>query len=235
MRRLRRRSQRLERISLADSTSGDGEIGSADASEAREKYRRIARTYDLRLTTGRGLHRRAVERLEPRRGERVIDVGCGTGLAFDLIEKGIGPEGHLIGLELSPEMLRRARRRIEQHGWRNVTLIEGTAQEAELPGGLDAALFVITHDIMRSRDALHNVMEAVHSGGRVVACGSKRPPGWLWPLRAYVELKARRYVTTLEGFDRPWTILAELIPDLQVESMFFGGAYLAWGTKHAGA
>ncbi len=197
---------------------------------AREKYRGIARTYDLRLTTGREFHRRAVARLAPRPGERIVDVGCGTGLSFPMIEAGIGPEGHLLGLELSLEMLEQARRRVEQHGWRNVTLIESAAQDARLPGDLNAALFVLTHDIVRSRDALGNVISALRPGGRVVACGSKRPSRWLWPLRAYVKLKARRYVTTFEGFDRPWTILSELLPDLEVEPILMGAAYLAWGT-----
>lgn len=218
---------------MSDTRPGVEARRPADTGEAREKYRRLAGTYDLRLTTGRSLHRRAVARLDPRPGERVIDVGCGTGLSFPMLEEGIRTEGRLIGVELSPEMLERAGRRIEQHGWQNVTLIEGAAQAAELPSGLDGALFVLTHDIMRSRDALRNVTEAVRPGGRLVACGSKRPSRSR-PLRAYITLKARRYVTTLEGFDRPWTILAELIPDLQIEPILFGGAYLAWGTKQAG-
>jgi ubiquinone/menaquinone biosynthesis C-methylase UbiE len=51
------------------------------------------------------LHRRAVDRLAPEPGQSVLDVGCGTGLSFELIEEGIGPAGRLVGVELSPEML----------------------------------------------------------------------------------------------------------------------------------
>jgi demethylmenaquinone methyltransferase/2-methoxy-6-polyprenyl-1,4-benzoquinol methylase len=180
---------------------------------------------------GRTLHRRAVERLAPRRGQRVLDVGCGTGLSFEAVEARIGPVGGLVGVELSREMLEQAERRVTRHGWSNVTLIEGAAKEVKLPGDLDAALLVLTHDIMRSREALANVVGSLRAGGRIVAAGSKRPPPRTGPLRTYVELKARRYVTTFEGFDAPWTVLAELVPDLEVEPILLGASYIAIGTR----
>jgi hypothetical protein len=34
----------------------------------------------------------------------------------------------------------------------------------------------------------------------------------------------------MEGFDRPGSILEGLLPDLRVEPLLFGGAYVAWGT-----
>lgn len=201
----------------------------ANSDKARAKYRRLARTYDLRLTVGRGLHR-AVVRLAPRPGETVVDVGCGTGLSFELLARGVGAEGRVVGVELSPEMLRQAELRVQREGWGNITLINASAQEAELPAECDAALFVLTHDVMRSREALVNVLGAMKPGGRVVAAGSKRPPSWTGPLRAYVWLKARRYVTTFEGFAAPWSLLAELVPNLDVQPILLGAAYVASGT-----
>ncbi|MGH9049909.1 MAG: hypothetical protein ACRDY4_09290 [Acidimicrobiia bacterium] len=40
---------------------------------------------------------------------------------------------------------------------------------------------------------------------------------------------ARRYVTTFEGFDAPWSHLAAEVPGLRVRRLFLGGAYLAVG------
>ncbi len=54
-------------------------------------------------------------------------MACGTGLNFALIEAGLGPEGLLIGLDYSPGMLSKARRKIERSGWRNVRLVQGDA------------------------------------------------------------------------------------------------------------
>lgn len=42
-----------------------------------------------------------------------------------------------------------------------------------------------------------------------------------------------RFVTTFDGVDRPWTLLGELVPDLQVELKPMRLTYLAWGrTPH---
>ncbi|TMM17197.1 MAG: methyltransferase domain-containing protein, partial [Actinobacteria bacterium] len=72
----------------------------------------------------RRLRRRAVGRLQLRAGQTVIDVACGTGLTFALLADQIGPDGSLVGIDLSPEMLSQARERVTANGWRNVTLIE---------------------------------------------------------------------------------------------------------------
>jgi demethylmenaquinone methyltransferase/2-methoxy-6-polyprenyl-1,4-benzoquinol methylase len=77
-------------------------------------------------------------RLGPR--DVVLDVGCGTGQAFPVLEEAIGPEGRLIGIDLSAAMLARAAERIERDGWRNVTLIESSVEEALVPVTADGAL-----------------------------------------------------------------------------------------------
>ncbi len=206
----------------------EGENG-PNRGRAQAKYRRLAASYDRRLATARSLHKRAVAALRARPGKKVIYVGCGTGLSFPHLEVAIAKEGQIIGVELSPEMAEQARARAAKHRWENVSVIESAVEEAQIPAGADAALFVLTHDILRSREAIENVIEALGPGGRVVAAGSKWAPRWALPLNAYVWLKARRYVTTFEGFSAPWSILAELVPDLEVDPILAGAAYLARG------
>src|SRR5947208_755373 len=43
-------------------------------------------------------------------------------------------------------------------------------------------------------------------------------------------LISRRYITTYEGFRRPWSHLKRFVPNLKVEPRLFGAAYIAWGT-----
>lgn len=205
-----------------------------DREQARSKYRRLAATYDRRLSTARTFHRRAVAALDPQPGETIIDVGSGTGLSFPLIEERIGRQGRLIGVELSGEMVAQATRRVQELGWGNVELIQSSAEDAEIPEQADAVVFVLTHDIMRSPEALSNMLAAVRPGGRVVAAGSKWAPRWLVPVNAYVWLKARRYITTFDGFSEPWSLLAERVPDLRVQPFLAGAGYIAVGTRPSG-
>ena len=200
-----------------------------DRRRALEQYRHAAARYDRHMWFARGTHRAAVARLELEPGQVVVDVACGTGLNFKGIQDGIGPDGQLIGLDLSPEMLALARERVKAAGWRNVTLVEAAAEDAELPGVPDALLFAFTHDVLRSPAALDNLLPRARSGARVVAAGGKWPPRWMVPVHAYVRVQAPRFVTTMEGFDRPWTLLAERVRDLEVRQRSLGGAYVAWG------
>jgi acyl dehydratase len=169
-----------------------------------------------------------VSRLRLRPGDAVLDVGCGTGMSFEPIQAAIGPTGRLIGIEPSPEMLGNARARVEAAGWDNVTLLEARAEDAVVPGPVDAVLFAFTHDVVRSPKALANLLGQARPGGRVVAVG----PKWtvLAPqLNPLVWQVARQYVTTFDGFRRPWAELERAVPDLAVEEACFGCVYLAWG------
>jgi ubiquinone/menaquinone biosynthesis C-methylase UbiE len=200
---------------------------------ALERYRRLAPRYDRLTRASRVMRRRAVEALSPSRGQTVLDVACGTGLSFELLEERIGPDGRIIGIDLSPDMLSEAEARVRRHAWRNVELVGGAIEEAQIPAQADACLFVLTHDVMRSPVALENVIGHMKPGGRVVSAGAKLAPWWAVPVNGFVWFQARRYVTTFEGFRRPWSHLATLLPDLRVQPILLGGAYVASGTVSA--
>ena len=201
---------------------------------ALRRYRLFAPFYDILpggLTFNRRLRQEAVRHLRLAPGQTVLDTGCGTGLSFELLQEGIGPEGRLIGVELSPDMLARARSKIARRGWRNVTLIEAAAEEAAIPGEVDAALFFFTHDIMQSEPALNNVLSHMKTGGRVAAAGGKWAERcWQLPANA-AQLVYWPFVTTTEGRARPWAKLARLVGPLTVEERLLGAAYIAYGSN----
>ena len=62
-----------------------------------------------------------------------------------------------------------ARERIADEGWRNVTVVELPAEDAQIPVTADAALFCAVHDILQSPDALRNVMTKLRPGAPVAA------------------------------------------------------------------
>ena len=67
-------------------------------------YARDAIEYDRRTSAFERYRGMIVDALPLRRGDTVIDAGCGTGLCFAAVQERIGPEGTLVGVDAAPEM-----------------------------------------------------------------------------------------------------------------------------------
>ncbi len=206
-----------------------------DINTTRRQYRRNAVFYNFVDRPLRRVRRRAVDALRLRPGGTVLDFGCGTGLSFNLLHAAVGPEGRIIGVDVSPDMLHRARARIADRGWTNIALIESSADAVELePESVDGVICFYTHDIMNSPGALERALAALRPGGRIVTAGVKRADGLrglaLNPVtRAY----SSSAVTSLANFDRPWVHLERLLGRLELEDRLWGTAYIARGSKLA--
>ncbi len=198
-----------------------------DRAAALEQYRRRAAFYDLELALFEPVRRRAIAWLGARVGDTVLDVGCGTGLSFEQLHAAVGPEGHIVGIEQSPQMIGKARQRVQRQGWQNVTLLAAPAEEARIQGRADAALLHFTHDVMQSDAALDQVLRHLKPGATLVASGLKWAPPWAAPLNLLVWPAARHSVSSLDGLHRPWQQLARKVGEPERQSMLGGAVYLA--------
>ena len=102
-----------------------------DLASIRRAYRRYAGMYDVvfgaPMNPGRKL---AVATANRRPRQRVLEVGVGTGLALPLYRRDI----NVVGIDVSPEMLERARERVAEKGLRNVeALLEMDAEDLSFP------------------------------------------------------------------------------------------------------
>jgi SAM-dependent methyltransferase len=217
------------RVLEGSGVTGSEAVDRPDRKAALEQYRRAASGYDRHMRRFARWQRMAVERLELRSGEAVIDVACGTGVNFPLLQAEVGPTGRIVGIDLSPEMLAQARDRVAAEGWRNVTLIEAPVEEAQFEERADAALFSFTHDVLQSPAAVANVVANLREGARVASVGAKLGPRWNVPVNFFVRRAARPYLTTFSGLDRPWRELERYTGEMQHRSLALGGAHVAWG------
>lgn len=170
-----------------------------------------------------------VAKLGLRPGDRVLDVACGTGLSLAALRDAVGPRGEVVGIELSPDMLGLARHRVAGAGWDNVRLLESSVEDAEIPGPLDAVLFHFTHDVMRSPSALRRIFAATRPAARVAFAGMKYAPWWMAPLNVIVRVKARPYMTTLDGLAAPWDLARCHLASFDWYPVLFGTGYIGWG------
>ncbi len=66
-------------------------------------------------------------------GEVVLDLGSGAGFDCFLAAKKVGPEGRVIGVDMTPEMIELARKNAAKHGYTNVTFELGQIEALPLP------------------------------------------------------------------------------------------------------
>jgi len=196
-------------------------------------YTAEAGWYDWRTAEFQPWRQRLVGLLPLRRGNAVLDVGCGSGLCLPLLEDRVGPEGTVVGIDSSPEMLALARRRAVESGWCNVVFVESAVEDANVPGTADAAVFCAVHDILRSAPALRTVFGHLRPGAWVAAGGGKWAPPWMAGLNLLVYEIHRPYVRSFAGFDRPWRRLEEFVEGLCVTEVAAGCGYMAVGRARA--
>ncbi|MFQ5893058.1 MAG: methyltransferase domain-containing protein [Nitrospinota bacterium] len=68
-------------------------------------------------------------------GETVLDVGCGSGLDILIAARLVGPTGHVIGFDMVPEMVEKARANVEAQGAKQVLVYRGLAEDLPLADG----------------------------------------------------------------------------------------------------
>lgn len=68
-------------------------------------------------------------------GQTVLDLGAGAGLDLILAAKAVGPDGHVIGVDMTPEMIKQARANIERAGFSNVEVREGLIESLPVESG----------------------------------------------------------------------------------------------------
>jgi demethylmenaquinone methyltransferase/2-methoxy-6-polyprenyl-1,4-benzoquinol methylase len=204
-----------------------------NAEKAVARYRRHARGYDASAQRTMWIRTGTIEKLDLRSGDRVLDVACGTGLSLRALRDAVGPEGEVVGIELSPEMISIARQRVAGAGWENVSLLESPIETAHMAGPIDAVLFHFTHDVMRSPPALERIFAAVRPGARIAFAGMKYAPWWMAPVNLIVRAKARPYMTTFDGLAAPWDLALPYLEEFEWYPVLFGTGYIGWGRARA--
>jgi demethylmenaquinone methyltransferase/2-methoxy-6-polyprenyl-1,4-benzoquinol methylase len=212
-----------------------------------EVYRKKAKRYDLtsRLYPAPGYpqggqRRRAVQALRLRPGDTVIDMACGTGLNFSLLQEAVGPEGRIVGVDLTDAMLDQAGGRIETNSWSNISLVQADAAEFDFPAGIDAILstYALTQ-VPECREVIAHGAAALSAGGRWAVLDLKVPestPRWLAQLGIAT---VRPFASIDEWIARsPWqeirAAMQETLVDVSWTELFFGTAFLAAGSRDSG-
>jgi len=201
----------------------------------RRRYNRLASIYiffEWLFWLPRGIRPRAVARLNLKSGDRVLEVGCGTGRNLPFLTQAVGPDGHVYGIDISDGMLVKASEACDKNGWTNVTLIRADAADYELPEPVDGAIFSLSYAVMRDRkQALRNAWRQLKPGGRMVMLDAKVLSGFLGrTTHGLLSLILR--LTVLGNPDvEALKDVRELAVQVEVEELQFGTYFIARVTK----
>ena len=101
---------------------------------------------------------------------KVADIGAGGGFFTVRLARRVGPNGRVYAQDIQLPMLEAIKRRVAREGLNNVETRLGTADDPNLPGGLDAVLVVDIYQEVDQPDRvtfLRNLARAVKTGGRI--------------------------------------------------------------------
>lgn len=170
----------------------------ADRDQAqREAWSRAAAAWERRQAEMREslapLSRWMVDSIDPRPGQRVLELAAGPGETGFIAARELGDEGRLISTDQSSEMVEVARRRAADLGLRNIDFAVVDAQQIDLqPDSFDAVLCRFGYMLMGDPDAaLAGTRRVLRSGGRLAMATWDTSDRNLWMAVPVIQLVSR--------------------------------------------
>ena len=198
------------------------------------RYDRMARWYRFAgplILLAPGFRRKAVKRLGLKRGDTVLEIGCGTGRNLALLRDAVGGDGVVIGIDASSGMLAQARQLVGHHRWKNVRLIQQDAATLELDDQMDAVFFSLSYSVLPERKpVLSKAWETVRSGGRLVIMDAGLPANWFGRLLAPFG-EAIATVFPGDPYSQPWEDLKAISKTVDTERFQLGIYFICKITK----
>lgn len=173
----------------------------------------------------------AVKALQLSPGDTVVEIGCGTGRNFGFLHQEVGTQGNIIGVDFTPQMLNKARKRVEHHQWSNVKLVQMDAASYEYPTKIDGILSTFAIALIPDYD------QVIQKGARALSCGKrlvildlKFPERWpAWLVQGFINI-SRPFGVTSDLADRhPWESVRCHLAEVKFQEFYFGGTYLCVG------
>ncbi|HWB10217.1 MAG TPA: class I SAM-dependent methyltransferase [Pirellulales bacterium] len=209
--------------------------------EASSSSQQIRRVYDLwsygyDFVAGpfeRAAEVAAVEMAAIQPHERVLEVAVGTGLALKDIACRVARDNLVCGVDLSPRMLARSRRRVERGGCKNVALIEANATRLPFADrSFDVLFNGYMLDLIRLADlpiVLGEFLRVLRPGGRLVLVNFSKPDaGQLTLWERFYQRLPRSWAAYLLGGCRPVVVqtMAEQTGFVEISRQFRPSLFL---------
>jgi ubiquinone/menaquinone biosynthesis C-methylase UbiE len=203
-------------------------------------YRKRSRYYDLTANLyyligfrEQAYRKKSVDALNLSDGDVVVEIGCGTGLNFPLLQKVVGREGKIIGVDLTDEMLKQAQRRVKENGWSNVELVKSDAALYQFPPEIDGVISTFALTLSPEFEkVIINGCSALKAGKHWVVLDLKMPSNWLRHLAPLLIFLTRPFGVTKDlAVRRPWESMEKYLENVYLRNYYMGFVYIAAGER----
>lgn len=208
--------------------------------EVADVYRKRAKRYNLTVQSYHllgfriGSYReQAIEALHLKAGDTVVDIGCGTGANFPMLQERVAPNGKIIGVDSTDAMLAKARERVNKRHWRNVELVQTDAASYQFPRKVDGIIstFAMLY-IPEFDDLIQRGSRSLLAGRRFVVLDFKLPNGWISRLAPFALIAMRPWGFAMEMASRhPWESVGRHLEHTRLAERYGGVVFLAAGEK----
>ncbi|HOK57501.1 MAG TPA: methyltransferase domain-containing protein [Methanothrix sp.] len=146
----------------------------------------------------------ALSELRIRGDERILDVGCGDGKITARISQ-LVPDGSVLGIDISPDMISFARRRHPSDVFRNLRFEQGDALDLRFQEEFDIVVsFACLHWIRDHLSVLRGICRSLVPGGRMfIQCGGRGNAAQLLDTTAEVIME-EHFAPYFEDFEFPY-------------------------------
>jgi ubiquinone/menaquinone biosynthesis C-methylase UbiE len=205
-------------------------------------YRKRAENYDFTANLYYLLgfrefayRKKTIETLNLKTGDTVVEIGCGTGLNFSLLQKKIGPKGKIIGVDMTDAMLDQARSKIKKKKWKNVILVRGDAAAFKFPKNINAVISTFALGFIPGyKKVIKNAYGSLKKGSRISVLDLKMPPKWPKPLlnavvylvKPFIGEKIQEYAKV-----QPWLLIKKHFKKYLFKEYYMKMIYIAVGEK----
>lgn len=224
------------RLWSKDSTASQAWVD-LDRSTITRRYDRFAKIiplFDWLFFMPPRFREKAAERLQLKPGDRVLEIGCGTGRNLPPLQAVVGPTGTVYGVDISNGMLAEARELCARNRWSNVNLMQQDALEFTAPEPLDGVMFGLSYNTIPHHLAvLHHAWSLLRPGGRLVVMDAKLPPGLGGEMILPFSLWLMKRTMLGNPLIKPWEDVMRLAGSIEMEQFVFGSWYICAATKPA--
>ncbi len=198
------------------------------------RFPSLYKAQDIITFLGRAktIRSRAVKKMGLKRGDKALEIACGSGRNLPYIIETVGKDGFILGFDYSYEMLDAAKQLSKRNGWDNIKLVQGDAAQLKLTeNNFDGVVSVLGISAIPDwKKALERCHEVLRFGGKLVVCDARLFTGFLEFLNPLVKV----IYSKLAAWDHSKNIpekMKEIFGNVELENLNFGTFFIAVSVK----